>query len=305
MSRPDPTVRGQELGEELRAIREAAGLTIHRAARRIDASPAKLSRVETGMRSAMVEDVAALLAVYDVTGAKRRELLNLARETEQRGWWQRNRPDFAQRQRTLIGLESKADRIVNFETVVIPGLLQTGEYTRAIMTECGYVPEDEIEGRMVARLKRHSILLRQRPPQLDAIIDELVLHRLVGGRDVLRRQLEHLVECSQRLNITIRVVPNAGHAHAGIDGSFILVRRSGFPAVVFVDSLTSSLFLEDRSEIASYESVLRRLSSSALDERQSIELIGELAKRLDTEASSDEVVRSGQSVLAQEQLQHW
>lgn len=193
----NPTVRGQELGEELRLLRESAGLTLTDAAGRIDASASKLSRIESGLCGALTEDVAALLAVYQVTGTKRRELLTLARESAQRGWWQRNQPDFPQRLRTLISLESKADSIVNFEGMVMPGLLQTGEYARAIMTECGYVPENEVEDRMVTRLRRHSVLLRRHPPHLHALIDELVLHRLVGGRDILRRQMEHQ-DCSLR-----------------------------------------------------------------------------------------------------------
>lgn len=285
MPERDPTVRGQELGDELRILREATGFTIVVAAHRIDASASKLSRIETGRRGVSVEDVAALLAVYDVRGTTRRDLLALTREAQSRGWWQRDRPGFAERQRTLISLEAKADHIVNFEGMVIPGLLQTGEYTRAVMVECGYVPADEVEQRMVARLRRHSVLLRQHPPHLTAIIDELALHRAVGGRNVLRRQMDHLVETGQKPNITVRVVPNRGRAHAGIDGSFVVFRRYGFQPVVFVDNLTSSLFFEERDEIDRYESVLRSLSDYALDERESAALIMERAQCLDTEVS--------------------
>lgn len=182
-------------------------------------------------------------------------------------------------------MEAKADSIINFETIIVPGLLQTGEYTRALMKKCGYVPDAEIEDRMISRLHRHSVLFRRNPPDLVAIIDELVLHRLVGNRDIMRRQLEHLLEVAEHSNITIRVVPNDGRTHDGIEGCFIMVRRAGLPAVVFVEGLTSGLFLEERTEVSSYESVVRSLSHCALDKRHSAELIATMAQQLETEAS--------------------
>ncbi|SHG04606.1 helix-turn-helix domain-containing protein [Streptoalloteichus hindustanus] len=284
MSEPDPTLRGQELGEELRKLREKAGLKIADVAVRIDVSQSKLSRLETGRRNAQVEDVAALLAIYGVVGAKRRELLDLAREADRLGWWQRDRPDFQARQRTLISLESQADQIINFEGMNMPGLLQTGEYTRSLMLECGMVPQDEVEDRMVTRLRRHSVLHRERPPQLLAIIDELVLRRIIGGVDVLRRQFDHLVELSARPNIKIRVVPNQ-QAHPGLTGSFAILRRTGAPVVVFLENMTSSLFLEERREVAQYEGAVRKLLATAHSEEHSRVLIAALARRLETEAS--------------------
>ncbi|SFB20783.1 Transcriptional regulator, contains XRE-family HTH domain [Amycolatopsis marina] len=281
MTEPDPTVRGQELGEALRGLRERAGLSLADAAKRIDASASKLSRLENGKRAAPIEDVAALLAVYGTTGRPRTQLLGLAREVGERGWWQRNRPSFAERQNTLVSLESRALTITNFEGMTVPGLLQTGEYTRSLMIECGHVPENEVEARMVTRLRRHSILRRQSPPGLVAIIDELALHRLIGGPDVLRRQLDHLVELATYPNIELRVVPNDGSAHAGINGAFTVLRRPEGTPVVFLENLTSSLFLEERHEIARYEYATRELLARALDAAQSVRRIAMLARRLD------------------------
>jgi transcriptional regulator with XRE-family HTH domain len=271
----DLTVRAEELGDELRRLREEAGLSLEVAGERIDASATKMSRIENGLREGSTEDVSALLAVYGYTGPRRTELLTLAREVERRGWWQRNRPDFAERQRTLINLEAKADLIVNFEGMNIPGLLQTGEYTRALMMECGMVPESEIETRMVTRMRRHSVLMRQRPPRLVAIIDELVLNRMIGGPDVLRRQLDHLVTTAEDPNIQLRVVPNTG-AHSGVNGSFELIRRRGGHKVVFLENLTSSLFLEEAKEIETYEKAIRSLLNRALPAEESVRLITEL-----------------------------
>jgi transcriptional regulator with XRE-family HTH domain len=279
------TVRRQELGDELKALREASGLSVQKSAKRVHISASKLSRIENGLRPASVEDVVGLLTLYEADAAKRKQLRALAYEPDARGWWQRDRPNFTERLHTLIFLEGRADHIVNFATLVMPGLLQTGEYTRAVMTESGLVPADDIENRMVTRLRRHSVLLRQRPPHLTAIIDESVLHRPVGGRDILRRQLEHMMEASARSNITIRIVPNQG-AHAGIAGSFQLITQPERPTVVFVEHAASCLFIEDRHEVKVYRDIAKKLLDTALDEGQSREVITDLAKRLDTEASS-------------------
>lgn len=277
----DPTVRGQELGEALRALRRRAGLGIDDAAVRIDASKSTLSRMENGKRTAAAEDVAALLAVYGSTGPERTRLLTLAREADVRGWWQHDRPPFAQRQQTLVSLESRALAITNFEGMSIPGLLQTGEYTRAMMLESGLIPHEEVEGRMVTRMHRHAVLRRDRPPRLLALIDELALHRVIGGRDVLRRQLEQLVETATRPNVDIRVVPNT-RAHAGINGAFTLLQRPEGEPVVFLENLTSSLFLEEKHEIERYEHATRELLRHSLDAAQSVRHIAALARRMDT-----------------------
>lgn len=285
MTTTDTTVRRQELGEALRAWRKEANFTLEEASRVINCSQSKLSRVETGQRSITPVEVSALLAVYKADAKTRDRLLALAGESGEIGWWQRRLTNVADSDHTLITLESTADTIVHLDVTVIPGILQTGEYTRALMHEMEVVPEDEIEDRMRTRLRRNSVLLRRNPPQLLAIIDELALHRLVGGRDVLRRQLDCLVEESRQPNVTLRVLPNEGYTHSGVDGSFIVVRRSGFSPVVLVESLTSSLFLEDRREIDVYESVLRKLLNRALNEEESVAMMADLAKRLDTEES--------------------
>lgn len=279
------TVRSQELGERLREFRAGAELTINEAGRRIDLSTSQLSRIETGRRRPHVETVAALLAVYGVTGARRKTAVALAREVGEAGWWHRDRPDFPERQHTLISLESRADRIVDYEGMLIPGLLQTGEYTRALMADSKLVPESEVEQRMVTRLRRHAVLRRRDAPTLIAVVDELALRRVIGGADVQRRQLEHLLEMGRWPNIRVRVVPNAG-AHAGVNGSFSLLRQPDGPTVVFLENLTCSLFVEDRSEIATYETAVRSLLTQALTETQSSEVIASLATAMDAEADS-------------------
>ncbi len=282
----DPTVRSQELGEELRCLRVAAHRSLRDAGRHIDASASKLSRIETGNIGADSEDVAALLVVYGVTGPKRRELLDLAREAERRGWWQRDRPDFPERQRTLVTLESRADRIVNFEPLVVPGLLQTTDYARAIITGRSNVPRNEVDSRIETRARRSSVLYARNPPELRAIIDEPVLHRQIGERNTFCQQLWHLLHAAARPNISVHVVPRSAPTHAGLEGAFSLISQAQRSPVVFVENLTSSLFLEESAEIDAYKSAVKRLSDVALSEQQSLELIADLTQDHEKEAST-------------------
>jgi transcriptional regulator with XRE-family HTH domain len=297
----EPTIRRLELGEELKALRKAAKLTLEQASRHIGVSPSKLCRIEGGRRTAAPDEIGGLLAIYTTDSTKRKAVLALASNCGERGWWQRNVPDFAERQRTLVTLESRADRIVNVETMTVPGLLQTGDYTRALLLESDMVPEDEIEDRMVTRLRRHSVLMRQRPPTLLTIIDELVLHRTVGGPDVTARQLLHLVRAAQKPHITIRVVPK-DRAHAGIMGAFALIGQPARSPVVFVEQPTSGLFVEDRAEVEVYGGIVEKLLNAALDQAQSVELIASLAKRRATGASSDATDQPRDPELAQEHI---
>ncbi|MCX2732644.1 helix-turn-helix transcriptional regulator [Saccharopolyspora sp. NFXS83] len=285
MSSQEITVQGQELGMWLREFRVESGMPLAEVAARIDVTAGQLSRVEHGRRHPRVETVTALLAIYGITGARRRSTVALAREDGGDGWWHRDRPDFPERQRTLISLESRAASIVGFEGMLVPGLLQTGEYTRALMSQSGLVAPDEVERRMVTRLHRHRVLRRDDAPTLVAIIDELALRRVVGGVDVQRRQLEHLLELAQWPRIRIHVVTNSG-AHAGVNGSFSLLRQPEGPDVVFLENLTCSLFVEDPVEIATYETAVRELLTQALTQTQSSEVIASLATAMDAEADS-------------------
>lgn len=301
---PNPTVRGQELGEQLRALRDRSGLSLRDAAECMDASASKLSRIETGRKNAPVEDIGALLAIYDVRGAQRRELLALAREAERRGWWQRDRPTFPERQRTLISLESRADHIVTFETVVVPGLLQTSDYTRALMEESGLIAAEEIEDRLADRGRRGSVLARENPPDLLALIDELVLYRAIGGLKVLRGQLRRLAEIARRPNVRIHVVPSKTRGHSGLDGAFEVLRQPAGNSVVFLENLTSSLFLEEESEVATYRQAAESLFKRAFTEQQSVELLAALAQRRSPEDLGARSHDTEPDALAQEQLQY-
>lgn len=278
MALADPTVRSQELGEQLSALRAAAGCSLTTAGQRIDASASKICRIENGHTTATPEDVAALLVVYGVTGPHRSELLNLAREAEKRGWWQRYQPEQPAYGRTLLTQESKASSIVTFDTILIPGLLQTSEYTRALMQDCGSVPEEELARHINFRKERQSLLTRRDAPYFVAVIYEPALHSPFGGQGVLQQQLTHLLHMGRRANISVLVVPNDGRVHAGIDGPFMLIRKTGRQSVAFTENMTSCLFIEEPAEVAQYASAIQQLSDQAWDEEQSAKLIANLAQ---------------------------
>lgn len=253
--------------------------SLREAAHVIDVSESKLSRIETGHRQAPIDDIASLLTLYRADSAKRASLLALAREADDVGWLQASRPNFAEHQQTLINLESKAEEIINFGALVVPGLLQTGEYTEAILRESGVVPENEFGARLITRARRQSVVNRRNPPKLIALIDELVLHRTLGGPEVLYHQLWHLIKLSGQINISIRIVPNG---HVGASGAFTFLRLPDRKPVIFLESLTSNLFAERSEDVDVYERTLERLATCALSEGESIEVIAGAARNLET-----------------------
>jgi transcriptional regulator with XRE-family HTH domain len=280
MPEPNPTVKARQLGTELRTLREAKRLTCQEAGRHVGMSASKISRIENGKRGARVEDVAALLALYRVHGRRRAELLDLAREANDRGWWQRAYGDtLSNRFRTYVGFEADAKLITNFESMLVPGLLQTAAYTRAVMRDGG-APIEAVEGRVAARLARKSVLSREFPPRLVAVIDEPALRRPVGGRAVMREQLEHLTATAVRPHIDILVVPNVSGAHPGVSGPFVLLEFNGAPPIVHLENYTSSLFLDDPQDVKSYRGLIKDLVRVALDQQESVEFIASLAMEL-------------------------
>lgn len=278
---PDSTVRVEVLGEELRRLREACGLTLSEVTARIGISESHLSRLELGRRPQSVEDVSALLVVYGVTGEERLELLALARRAGQPGLWRRL-GEFEARFATLKMLEDRATAMVSFEPLLIPGLLQTVPYMQALLHEVGMFEDQEaIDERVVGRVHRQRVLRKLGAPHLVVIIAESALRNLVGGRQVMRDQLRYLAEVSERSNVTLRVVPTAVGGHPGLDGSFLRLRFADRPTVVFLPGRTSSLYLEDPSEISTYDRVIVELLSLAASEENSVRLVAEMAATLE------------------------
>ncbi|PTA48052.1 helix-turn-helix transcriptional regulator [Micromonospora sp. RP3T] len=266
-----PTVVGRGLGGELRELRRARGLALRRVAARLEWQASKLSRMETGVQGIQAADVASLLVIYGVTGEERRRLLAMAERSAETGWWEAI-GGLSDESRTLIRLEAEAAGIVNWEPLLVPGLLQTPDYAQAVMVGCG-VPSDEAQGRVAARLGRQAILSRPAPPALHVLLDEAVLRRALGGPRVMARQLRHLLEAAERPTVTLRVVPLAVGAHTGLDGSFALLDFPRNRSVVCLDHKLTGLFLEEAAQVAHFRREADRLTAAALSPVDSMALV--------------------------------
>jgi transcriptional regulator with XRE-family HTH domain len=272
-----PTVRRRELGALLRALRTERGLTVDQVATELLCSPSKVSRMETGQRGATARDVRDLCDLYGVTDPdERARMARLAAEGKQQGWWQSYELDYFA---TYVGLEEDATVTKNFQSTTVPGLLQTADYARA-MHESG-VPEfapERIEQIIRARLKRQQSLTKDSPLRLWAILDEPVLHRLVGGPHVMRDQLQQMVDAAQLPNVTIQVIPFSAGAHPAMESSFDILEFSApTPSLVYVEGLIGNMYLERAQDLLRYEEVFERLCDISLSPQESIELISETA----------------------------
>jgi transcriptional regulator with XRE-family HTH domain len=280
MPHREPTMRSRELGEGLRQVMQNAGLTGKEAARLLDVSPSFVSMLLSGKRNASEVDVAAFLGVCRAKGPERDRLLALCREQDTPGWFQQHGSRLPKQLVTLIDYENKAVTISVFEAVVVPGLLQTGEYARAVISRIVNVPPEEVEDRVAARLARQSLFSRERPAAFTFYLHESALRLPVGGPAVMAEQLCHLHRMSQRSYLGLRVVPIALGAHAAMTGAFHLMEFAEFRPVVYLESETSSVFLERAVEIQAYRNILASLAGTALTEGQSRELIAALATEL-------------------------
>jgi transcriptional regulator with XRE-family HTH domain len=276
MSKREPTVRSRELGDGLRQVMRRAGLSGKEAAHLLGWSPSWVSRLLSGKRGATEVDVAAFLGVCRVRGPERDRLLALCQEQHVPGWLQQHGSRLPKQLVTLIDHENRAVRVSAFEATLVPGLLQTGEYARAVIRRIVNVPPDEVDDRVAARLARQNLFSRDRPARFTFYLHESVLHTPVGGHAVMRDQLHHLLRMSTRPYLVIRLVPISLGAHAATAGSFRLMEFADFKPVAYLESETSSLFLEKPEEITAYRNILGALAQGALGEGQSRELIATL-----------------------------
>jgi len=263
-----PTVLRMLLGGQLRKLREAAGVTPDQAGYEIRASRSKISRLEHGRVSFKERDVADLLSLYGVTDSgQRRHLLMLAERANNPGWWARYDdvlPDWFE---TYIGLEQATSLIRTYELQFVPGLFQTEDYARAV-TVLGHraAPAEEIERRVSLRLKRQEILSRAEPvPRVWAVIDESALRRALGGREVMRTQLRHLIELTDSPQVTLQIMPFDRGGHSAAGGSFAILRfaDSDLPDIVYIEQLTGALYLDRPEELDHYREVMNSLSAEA------------------------------------------
>ena len=283
MSRtPSPTVRGRRLRYELRRLREQAGLTRDETARRLDWSGSKISRIETGQSRAQTGDVRDLLDVYGVTSDHAEALVQLAREARKRGWWTAYNDVFTG---TYVGLEAEASAMRTYEPQIIPGLLETEDYTRALIRAALVRADpDEIERRVQARMARQETLARPDAPEIWAVLDEPAILRPVGGQAVMKAQLRHLIDVTAAPNstITLQILPLAIGSHPGLSGPFVILDfpTSEDPPVVYLETATDGLYLEETAETERYNLMFDHLRASALSARESASLIARLAEEM-------------------------
>jgi len=260
------TARRIVLGAQLRRLRENADISRADAGYLIRASDSKVSRLELGRVAFKERDVADLLTMYGVTDPdERNAFLEMVRQANLPGWWRRYNDVTPSWFQDYIGLEESAARIQTYELQFVPGLLQLEPYARAVLTRGRpqYAPPDT-ERRISMRMKRQKLITGVNPPKLWAIIDESVLHRPVGGRAVLREQIEHLLEMSRMPHITIQVVPMHLSGYAA-EGAFTILRfgEAELPDVVYVEHIGGAVYLDSPEEIELFARTLDRLAIDA------------------------------------------
>ncbi|GAA3736963.1 transcriptional regulator with XRE-family HTH domain [Spinactinospora alkalitolerans] len=273
------TIGGRGLGSDLRSLRNSKRLSLRHVATQLEWQPSKLSRIETGKQGITTEDVASLLVIYGVTGEERDRLLAKTERADEPNLWELQGPLSAE-SRTLIQLEPQATGIFNFEPLLVPGLLQTPDYTRALM-KAGGVSEEDTEVRVAARMSRQAILSRDKPPAFEVIIDEGVLRRVVGTPKMMARQLRHLAEATERSNVTLLVLPLSLGAHTGLDGAFAMLDFAKDKPVVYLDHKISGLFLEQPEQVSFFRTEVDRLKSVARSSQESVDTVAAAAKELD------------------------
>ncbi|MEV4316496.1 helix-turn-helix transcriptional regulator [Actinocrispum sp. NPDC049592] len=275
-----PTVRRRRLASELRRLRESAKLTIDEVGEKLECSASKISRIETGHVGVTPRDARDLLELYNVEADRLEALVQLSREARKNGWWHAYREVFTG---AFVGLESDASSLRAFQALLVPGLLQTEDYIRAVIRSIR--PDwtgDEVERRVAGRMERQRLLTAPEPPNYWVVIDEAVIRRTVGNRDVMRRQLLRLCEAAAMPNVTIQVVPFDAGAHSSMEGPYLIL---GFPEqadpdVVFVDTTTGGVYLEEQVDVQRYTLMFDHLRASALSPDDTLHLISGAAERL-------------------------
>lgn len=279
------TVLGRQLGDELRRLREAASLTTTQAADALDCTKGKISRIENGHVPVRTPDLIALMQTYRVEDSETRERLgSLARRANRRrreGWWHQYGAVLADTYRDYIEMENICDSIKTFQAQLIPGLLQTPEYGRAVtVASRAWQTAEEIDQFVQVRIARQERLTGEAPLELWAVLAEGVLHQQVGGPDVMRDQLEHLATMAEQPNITVQVLPFSRGAHSGMFGPYLLL---SFPRVsaldlVLTETPIGNIWMEQESEVAHYRELFDDARTSALPPTESLGLIRRIAK---------------------------
>lgn len=281
--KPTPTVRGRRLAAELRRLRGASDLSREEVSERTGINKTTLYRIEKAQARPQRRTLVSLLDVYDAAKDEREYLTVLLRDAGKQGWLRPYHSDLPEEYTAFISFEDEARGSRNYETLFIPGLLQTEDYARAVIR--GVLPtatDEEVEDRVRARMERQAVLTKDKPLKLWAVVDEAALHRVVGGPEVMRAQLLSITETVKAPNITFQVIPYGAGAHPGMPGQFILLDFEDpmDTDLIYIDSMAGDLFLESEADIRRYKAIFDRLVADASSPKDSTTLLLELADRL-------------------------
>jgi transcriptional regulator with XRE-family HTH domain len=278
--RSSPTARRRRLATALRQLREERNLNCTEAGKAVGWSESKISRIETGRVKIAQPDLEILLDLYEVTGETRAGLLTLARQATHRGWWRSYSDAVPAWFENYVGLENGAKSLFTYQNQLVHGLMQTEEYAEAVIRAARpQAGADEVERQLGARATRQALLTAANPLQVWAVLDESVLRRPVGGPATMRGQLERLLEIAAFRNVTLQVLPFDAGAHASMGTSFELLQfpEQGDTAIVYIEDLTSSQYLEMLADLDRYTLVFDYLRASALSPDRSAEFIAWVA----------------------------
>ncbi|MEB3371173.1 helix-turn-helix domain-containing protein [Saccharopolyspora mangrovi] len=274
------TAKARVLGAELRELRKQAGLTVRRLEERLSMSRSTISRIERGDKVPGAEDIGALLAIFSVTGDRRTELIEAAKEADQPNWVEIGGPGIPRQLSALLEFEREATRISDLSLVRVPGLLQTADYARAVF-RAGGVPPEQVEMLVAIRMGRREVLTRPAPVRYLALIDEAVLRRPVGGSAVMADQLRHIVKMAELENVTVQVIPFEFGAHIGQDGSHLLLEFAKADPIVHLEHRRSGQFLDELKDTTEFLGLTANLSAQAMNAERSAEVIRSCADLLE------------------------
>jgi transcriptional regulator with XRE-family HTH domain len=274
---PGSVVRRMLLGSQLRRLREARGITREAAGYSIRASESKISRMELGRVSFKTRDVEDLLTLYGILDeTERTSLLSLAREANVAGWWHSYSDVLPSWFPTYVGLEGAASLIRVYEVQFVHGLLQTEAYAQAVVRRgMRGAGEADVERRVALRLERQKYLVAENAPEFHIVLDEAALRRPYGDREVMRGQLQHLIDISERPNVRLQIMPFGFGGHSGESGAFTILSfpESDLSDVVYLEQLTSALYLDKREDVAQYEKALVELQKDSPGPSESRDLL--------------------------------
>ncbi|MGH3884065.1 MAG: helix-turn-helix domain-containing protein [Pseudonocardiaceae bacterium] len=285
------TVPRRQLGRYLRDLRNGSRLTVRAAAAQLEWSEAKIWRIETGQTSLRSFDVEAMCKIYGAPTGLTEGLMGLAKETKARGWWHSYGDAIPEGFYIYFGLEEAASHFSWYESELVPGLMQTEDYARTVIRADNPGMDDaEIEQRVRVRMARQTLLTRvTKPPEIQVVLNEAILHRPIGGEKLMVHQMERLVEIGALPTVSIKVMPfGAGLHHGAMSGPFVILRfplngngQETEPPTVYVDGFTGALYLDKPREVARYDTAFTNIWESSLDERASEELISQVARELE------------------------